>query len=152
MKNFFSKYNQIRRKLRTWSHLLKKSLMENFTFCYVPRKGWKLREQENSLKTLVQVSANFAATESVLTWENCIPPIYLPLNDVFYIFRRSRPVKLGLYLRTKTWQYCIFFNFLKFWTFSLFSPSNILYISSRRADTLHKKCCFGCAFSITKLQ
>ena len=32
---FFSKYGQIRRKLRIWSDLLKKSLMENFTFCAV---------------------------------------------------------------------------------------------------------------------
>ena len=32
MKDFFSKCNQIRRKLRTWSHLLKKYLMENFIF------------------------------------------------------------------------------------------------------------------------
>ena len=32
MKDFFSKYDQIRRKMRIWSHLLKKSLMENFTF------------------------------------------------------------------------------------------------------------------------
>ena len=30
IKNFFSKYDQIRRKLRIWSYLLKKSLMENF--------------------------------------------------------------------------------------------------------------------------
>ena len=29
-KNFFSKCDQIRRKLRIWSHLLKKSWMENF--------------------------------------------------------------------------------------------------------------------------
>ena len=28
-------YDQIRRKLRIWSHLLKKSLMENFIFCAV---------------------------------------------------------------------------------------------------------------------
>ena len=28
--DFFSKYDQIRRKLRIWSHLLKKSLIENF--------------------------------------------------------------------------------------------------------------------------
>ena len=28
IKHFFSKYDQIRRKLRIWSHLLKKSLME----------------------------------------------------------------------------------------------------------------------------
>ena len=30
IKDFFSKCDQIRRKLRIWSHLLKKSLMENF--------------------------------------------------------------------------------------------------------------------------
>ena len=30
--DFFSKSDQIRRKLWTWSHLLKKSLMENFIF------------------------------------------------------------------------------------------------------------------------
>ena len=32
IKDFFSKYNQIRRKLRVWSHLLKKYLMANFIF------------------------------------------------------------------------------------------------------------------------
>ena len=35
IKNFFSKCDQILRKLRIWSHLLKKFLMENFTFCAV---------------------------------------------------------------------------------------------------------------------
>ena len=35
IKDFFSKCDQIRRKLRIWSHLLKKSLMENFIFCAV---------------------------------------------------------------------------------------------------------------------
>ena len=33
IKDFFSKYDQICRKLQIWSHLLKKSLMENFIFC-----------------------------------------------------------------------------------------------------------------------
>ena len=33
IKDFFSKGDQIRRKLRIWSHLPKKSLMENFIFC-----------------------------------------------------------------------------------------------------------------------
>ena len=33
--DFFSKSEQISRKLRIWSHLLKKSLMENFNFCAV---------------------------------------------------------------------------------------------------------------------
>ena len=34
-KDFLSKWDQIRRKLRFWSHLLKKFLMENFIFCAV---------------------------------------------------------------------------------------------------------------------
>ena len=32
IKDFFSKCDQIRRKLRIWSHLLEKFLMENFIF------------------------------------------------------------------------------------------------------------------------
>ena len=35
IKDFFSKCDQIRRKLRIWLHLLKKSLVENFIFCAV---------------------------------------------------------------------------------------------------------------------
>ena len=35
IKDFSSKCDQIRRKLPIWSHLLKKSLMENFIFCAV---------------------------------------------------------------------------------------------------------------------
>ena len=41
MKNFFRKCGQIRRKLRIWSYLLKKFLMENFIFCGVHcLKNW----------------------------------------------------------------------------------------------------------------
>ena len=35
IKDFFSRCDQIRSKLWIWSHLLKKSLMENFIFCAV---------------------------------------------------------------------------------------------------------------------
>ena len=35
VKDFLSKRDQICRKLRIWSHLLKKSLLENFIFCAV---------------------------------------------------------------------------------------------------------------------
>ena len=35
IKDFFSKRDQIRSKLRIWSHLLEKSLMEAFIFCAV---------------------------------------------------------------------------------------------------------------------
>ena len=37
IKDFFSKCDQIRRKLRIRSHLLKKSLMENLIFCAVKK-------------------------------------------------------------------------------------------------------------------
>ena len=33
IKDFFSKCDQIRNFLGIWSHLLKKSIMENFIFC-----------------------------------------------------------------------------------------------------------------------
>ena len=39
IKSFFSTCDQIDRKLRIWSHLLKKSLMENFIFCAVLNLG-----------------------------------------------------------------------------------------------------------------
>ena len=35
IKDFLSKCEQTRRKLRVWAHLLEKSLMENFIFCAV---------------------------------------------------------------------------------------------------------------------
>ena len=39
IKDFFSKFYQIRSFLRIWSYLLKKSLMENFDFCAVQVTG-----------------------------------------------------------------------------------------------------------------
>ena len=42
IKDFFSKCDQIHRKLRIWSHLLKKSLMENFISCAVFDKSLSL--------------------------------------------------------------------------------------------------------------
>ena len=41
-KDFFSKFDQIHRKLRIWSHLLKKSLKENFIFYAVWTGDWRL--------------------------------------------------------------------------------------------------------------
>ena len=38
IKGFLSKCDQIRRKLRIWSHLLRRSLMENFIFFTVMRE------------------------------------------------------------------------------------------------------------------
>ena len=38
VKDFYSKCNQICRKLRIWLHLLKKSLIENFSFCALTKR------------------------------------------------------------------------------------------------------------------
>ena len=47
IKDFFSKCEEIRRKLRIWSHLLKKSLIENLIFCAVSCS--RLANNENSM-------------------------------------------------------------------------------------------------------
>ena len=52
-KDFFSKCEQICRKLRVWSHLLKKSLMENFIFCAVYLLHEIKRKLGKRLKSLV---------------------------------------------------------------------------------------------------
>ena len=43
IKNFFSKCDQMRRKLQIWSHLPEKSLMENFIFCAVIWHKYKIK-------------------------------------------------------------------------------------------------------------
>ena len=60
IKYFFSKCDQTRRKLRIWSHLLKKSLLENFIFCAVQNGFQKLWQvifggQKVTVKTLLPV-------------------------------------------------------------------------------------------------
>ena len=45
---FFNKCDQIRRKLRTWSYLPKKSLRENFIFCAVLVLVFKDAESRSS--------------------------------------------------------------------------------------------------------
>ena len=49
MKNFSSKCDQIRVKLRILSHLLEKSLMENFIFCAVSVVSLSLFEKKRFL-------------------------------------------------------------------------------------------------------
>ena len=39
IKDLFSKWDQIRKKLRIWSHLLEKSIIGNFIFCAMLVKG-----------------------------------------------------------------------------------------------------------------
>ena len=46
--DFFSKCDQISRNLRIWSHLLKKSIMENFIFCAVYNQSIKVQVTTNN--------------------------------------------------------------------------------------------------------
>ena len=81
IKDFFSKCDQIHGKLRVWSHLLKKSLMENSIFCAVLQRAYWLNfslclsELTIFCNTLIQRSeltnASFIATLYVT-------PIQLP--------------------------------------------------------------------------
>ena len=52
MKDFFSKCEQIRRNLRICSHLLKKSLIENFIYCAVSSKKVFLEVSQYSLENI----------------------------------------------------------------------------------------------------
>ena len=71
MKDFFSKCNPIRRKLRILSHLLKKSLIENFIFCALNLhyEGSVITNQshiswlftKNTKQTKNTLSANFSS-------------------------------------------------------------------------------------------
>ena len=57
IKDFFSKCDQIPRKLGIWSHLPKKPLMENFILCAVMRvwnaKVWNTYKALHESQTLV---------------------------------------------------------------------------------------------------
>ena len=61
IKNFISKFDQIRRKLRIWSHLERNSLMENFIFCAVLDKNkiaWivPMRDSDFLHEKMIEVS------------------------------------------------------------------------------------------------
>ena len=61
IKDFFSKCDQIGKKLRIWSHLLKKSLIENFIFC-AERHGGKVGVSPSYLGILLSVSYKLRET------------------------------------------------------------------------------------------
>ena len=66
IKDFFSKCNQIRRKLRIWSHLLKKSLMGNFVFCAVLVIGRSLFEVQQLKEDIPSMTDIFFDTPTLM--------------------------------------------------------------------------------------
>ena len=55
IKDFFSKCDQIGSFLRIWSHLLKKTLMENFIFCVVGTLMQILKFANISVLTIMKI-------------------------------------------------------------------------------------------------
>ena len=55
VKDFFSKCDQIRSFLWIWSHLLKKSLMENFILCAVCEESFE--NPDTVMKTSVKITS-----------------------------------------------------------------------------------------------
>ena len=69
-KDSFSKCEQIRKKLWIWSHLLKKSLLENFNFCTVVVSIRSVRSETFSYKNL-----------SIVTSMNANISLFLDMRD-----------------------------------------------------------------------
>ena len=67
IKDFFSKCDQICRNLRIWSHLLKKSLIGNFSFCAVIASS----KMTSYLKMLPVTKICFRhIIQTAITWAN----------------------------------------------------------------------------------
>ena len=94
IKDFFSKCDQIRRKLRIWSQLLKKSLMENFIFCAVVF-AYLLLDQNHKLSItpksfildvasflLVQIHNN---SKFVRKWACVITALWMDMNPILLL-------------------------------------------------------------------
>ena len=63
--DFFSKCDQIRRKLWIWPHLLKKSLLENFIFCAVIMLNVSLTKSEQSKGVVTSSLQNYAKMNNI---------------------------------------------------------------------------------------
>ena len=70
IKDFFSKFDQIRSFLRIWSHLLKKSSMENFIYY----AGFVYCWLKTYLKLLLNIRSIFCPDKSGVEIEQGLPP------------------------------------------------------------------------------
>ena len=75
-KDFFSKCDQIRRNLRIWSHLLKKSLMENYIFCAVIQYFSALIREVVIVIQVAKITINLYTTEHLDVSINKVTLVY----------------------------------------------------------------------------
>ena len=93
IKDFYSKRDQIRRKLRIWSHLLQKSLMGNFIFCagennlLVCRKNY----QKNNAETFQRLfcTRNKIQKEGLEIIPLSYKPVYEPVGKQTFLSRNT---------------------------------------------------------------
>ena len=80
IEDFFSTCDQIRRKLRIWSHWLKKSLMENFIFCvaYAKRLAISIliRQLQKKIHWVFQLFGNKVIERISLTGRTEHPDLF----------------------------------------------------------------------------
>ena len=89
IKDFFCKCDQIRKKLRIWSHLLEKSLMENFTFRAVTvscDRYWQfIIENVVSWVIVIQISMrNFQSYVNYQVFQNHWPEPKPKLSSIYF--------------------------------------------------------------------
>ena len=77
IKDFFSKCDQTRSFLRIWSHLLKKSLVENFIFCAVVLEAAKTSYANKTRESLPRYLAFGTFGELLIVFSTKVNLLYL---------------------------------------------------------------------------
>ena len=86
MKDFFTKCDQIRRKLRISSHLLKKSIIENFISCAVPKQN--IAPDLRLLSTTVWYFTEIYFTE-IKAFQKLWKMLFISSRKFFFRFSRD---------------------------------------------------------------
>ena len=103
IKYIFSKCDQIRRKLPIWSHLLKKTIMENFIFCAVHSSNSYLGPR-GKFDTFQEVLYSKIPLIRPRPYINPLriygPQICHPINIPPKVYETSSLLKMSLFLKS----------------------------------------------------
>ena len=118
IKDFFSKCEQNRSLLGIWSHLLKKSLMENFIFCTVKILKYQnltcslsiTSTLQNAPEFLIQYDPMFVAVQYNTLWNNLIPvhrKMSIPMVSDMKYPNFLRTLREFVWNVSSTWKYTL---------------------------------------------
>ena len=139
IKDFFNKCDQIRRKLRIWSHLLTKSLVENFIFCAVQESLQVHSKRILQWIVYSEVSKNFRNSH---IFETLLNAVLSKFQTTFFLKHQLTPlVEWNGNLREggiaaewySCWKMSIFekksfeegIKFLEYWYFDVDADANV---------------------------